>query len=782
MGDVMIKDKLKEEKLFYIKGFILPLIVAMAIFLPMLIVDNGYMTYIADYNMQQIPFMTRCVELVREGNFGIDWQIDIGLDVVASYSYYGLGSPFFWLLCLFPSNMTVYVMPYVYILKFVVSSFTAMMYFKRYVQNKDFAIIGGLLYAFSSLSFYTALFYSFQDAYALFPLLLIALDKLVYEDKKGFLCVAIAINALNNYFFFINECVFLVFYFIIRYICDKTHRIKISKMGVIAIECIIGVLIASVLFIPSIYSMLQSDRATNNSWDLTSIYSYFNIESFIYKFDSLLFPGDILTVPKFFGFESYLNVATYLPFVSIVGVIDYIRKNKKNWLSILSIVCIILLFIPVLNSVFMLFNVTQYSRWLYMLICILSLISVKTFESRNINISSFYITFGLMLISTISVCLGTILIQENRTVLAYNAILYTILGYVSIFISYKVYKTSKENKDNTLKYSRKVLSGVIISSIIMGISVLHCAKIMQNMNIQDIIADEAYELVEEEQTYRTLVLDESAGNFSMLHNFKSSDSFITNKNNNLIQFHNLVGYSNVVNNNLEDYPAAVTLLGSKYILLGKQNTLPVNLTRTIEQYTNCKVLKQTENYIILENEYILPMGYAYDMYIPYSDILYTLKHNDYKLLQAVVLDEETAIKYKDLLTKIDIPEDSASFDLFKKHYEKRLEGGIDTWEWKKDKFIATTSYNEEKFVVFTIPYSEWWSVTIKGEKVGIDKANNGLMCLRVPSGEQIIEFTYHNKINDIGLYVTIIGIVLFILYITIVNRVTKRDINNTKAA
>ena len=106
-------------------SFLLPLAGAALLFLPFLILDKGYFIYYGDFNVQQIPFYQMAHDSVRAGNFAWNWTTDLGANFVGSYSFYLLGSPFFWLTIPFPSAAVPYLMGPLLILKFACCSAAA---------------------------------------------------------------------------------------------------------------------------------------------------------------------------------------------------------------------------------------------------------------------------------------------------------------------------------------------------------------------------------------------------------------------------------------------------------------------------------------------------------------------------------------------------------------------------------------------------------------------------------------------------------------------------------
>ncbi|MGN1119629.1 MAG: YfhO family protein, partial [Oscillospiraceae bacterium] len=252
----------KQEMKYYKSAFLTALLMGIVLVAPFLIIDGGYFIFYGDYNAQQIPFYKECIRSVQSGNFGWNWQTDLGANFIGSYSFYTLGSPFFWLAALFPESMSQYLMAPLLVLKLALASLFAFAYIRRFVTKPRLAVIGGLLYAFSGFSMYNIFFNHFHEAIVFFPLLLIGLEEAVINKRRGMFLLTVALNAFVNYFFFIGECVFLVIYFVVRLCMDKSFRINLTDFACLAFESVVGVMLAGILFVPSIYQVLDVPRST----------------------------------------------------------------------------------------------------------------------------------------------------------------------------------------------------------------------------------------------------------------------------------------------------------------------------------------------------------------------------------------------------------------------------------------------------------------------------------------------------------------------------------------
>ena len=98
------------ERNCYLKAFVYGLCISFLLFIPFILVDEGLFLFYGDFNVQQVPFYQMCHDAVRSGNVKWSWTTDLGANFVGSYSFYLLGSPFFWLTIPFPSEAVPYLM------------------------------------------------------------------------------------------------------------------------------------------------------------------------------------------------------------------------------------------------------------------------------------------------------------------------------------------------------------------------------------------------------------------------------------------------------------------------------------------------------------------------------------------------------------------------------------------------------------------------------------------------------------------------------------------------
>ena len=387
--------KLFKSRVFI--AFLLSFCLGALIILPNLIYGLGRYNLTGDFSAQQIPFNMMINDSLKEGSFLWTWFNDLGSNFIGTFSFYNIFSPFNLITYLFPSTWFPYLIGWVYILKYAVAGVTSYLFLKRYVKKEKLALLGSLLYTFSGFQLTNMVFYHFHDVVAFFPLLLYTLDNLIYDDKKIWFGLSISLLAFTNWFFFIGQCVFLVLYFIVKVLCHE-YKITWKKFLYLVFEGLCGVGIAMIVLLPTLLFTISNPRVAD-TWKVGKMFIY-PFKYYIEIIRGFILPAESMFKSAFISSHNFQSIETYLPFVGILLVLGCLIKNYKKWYSILFIVCLVIIFIPIFNSSFFMFTTNYYARWFYMIILIMSLMSIKCLEDKcSLNIPLF-INFTLLFIVT----------------------------------------------------------------------------------------------------------------------------------------------------------------------------------------------------------------------------------------------------------------------------------------------------------------------------------------------------------------------------------------------
>ena len=406
MSSTTLKSHKRKKENYSLKAFLWGVIISALFIVPSMIIDKGMYLYYGDYNAQVMPFYQIMSEAIKSGNFGWNQYTDLGTSLVGGYAFYNLGSPFFWFLVLFPIKAIPYVMGPLTILKFGLSSFNAFHFLKRYTKDKNNAVIGSMLYAFSGFAIYGLVFH-FSDVLVFFPLLLTALDMYIYENKRGRFALMVAVCAIVNYYFFIAEAVFCLIYWIVR-MATKSYRISAREVVYLVFEAIIGVGLAMFILLPSAYHIVGNTRVSDSNLTGWKLWIYDNAYIYIKRLVSFFVPPDhpnrTTYVSKYD--DRWFSVTAYLPLFSMSGVFAILfNKHRNKWLRVFYGVCTVFMFVPALNSTFQMFTETSYVRWYFMLLMIMSLGSVTALEDPSTKWKK-SITVNLVSVTAIALIIG----------------------------------------------------------------------------------------------------------------------------------------------------------------------------------------------------------------------------------------------------------------------------------------------------------------------------------------------------------------------------------------
>ena len=776
---------LKPQKSKALSTFLIALGVAAAFFLPYMFIDRGYFIFYGDFNVQQIPFYQECHAAIKSGNWGWNWNTDLGANFIGSYAYYLVTSPFFLITLPFPNSFVPYLMGPLLILKFACCALTAYFYIRRFTKTSDAARLGGLLYAFSGFSVYNIFFNAFHEAFIVFPLLLLALELLITENKRGVFALAVCLCAVTNYFFFFGMVVFTIIYFFVR-LCSKAIKIKWSRFFILLIEAVIGFIMAAFILVPSIYTILGNNRIDNYLLGWNAI-MYGKEQIYLNVIECFFFPPDIPSRPVFFpGAEvKWSSLGGWMPLFSMVGVFAWFSQRKGNWLKRIIGICTFMALVPVLNSAFYAFNSAYYARWFYMPILMMSLATVMLTEDRNADWSSGYKwVLGITVAFALVIGLFPKYNSENKLVFglysedvnntyAIRFWIACLVAIVSLFILYFVLSLVKTNRK---AFFRTATVCVCVISIVYGN--IYISQGRAHSYDQESIMIEQY--IEGEvdlpgsDTFRVDTYD-CVDNTSMALGLPGINAFHSVVPGSIMEFYPFVGVTRDVASRpkVENY-ALRSLLSVKYLLnrTGGDSFVEDNGETLMPGYN---YLKTEGGYYIYENENYIPYGFSYDYYMTYD---FCENYNEDSraalMLKAILLTDEQITKYGHLMQDVNTLSSSNSanydnslalnYEAFQSDCKKLAETSAYSFKVDNGGFTAKVNRNKESLVFFSVPYEKGWSAMVNGSPVEIEKVNNGLMAVLVPEGASTIRFNYTTPGLASGIIISILSFGIFIIY------------------
>lgn len=741
--------------------------------------NGGIFTYYGDYNCQQICFYMHAHEMVKSGTLGWDWVTDLGANFIGSYSFYLLFSPFFWLTLPFPTEAVPYLMAPLFVLKFCTAAFTSYFYFARFVKDKRFALIGGLLYAFSGYCIYNIFFNHFLDVVAFFPLILIGLEQLLTEDKHGLFLLAVALNAIVNYWFFIGEVVFVILYFFLR-ITDQKMENRMKKFLFVALESVLGLMLSAFAVLPSVLAILSNPRtgADNllNGWSLWLYYSEQRIPAIIASF---FFPPDLPSKQNMFTGQGaqWASMAGWLPLFGMTGAIAYVRSRKKSWLTKVIIACIVFAFVPVLNSLFVLLNNSYYDRWFYMFELILVLATVKVLESCSeskpgedaIDYGKGLIpSFVIVILLTVILMLTPVnysdtgwqigLVYDNSWFLmsASFSVICLILSAVLWYLRKKPYFR------NTL---------VILTTVVCAAYGFAYIRFGYNSatDHREIIDDVVglygeMELPNEEgDNFVRTDFYECFDNMGLYWNMPSIQCFHSIVPSSIMEFYPEVGVTRDVSSKPSfDFYGLRALLSVRYLYAGAHETTPTDeICRGFSYYDT------VNNYNIYVNENYIPMGFTFDHYVSQDEWEEVpVDQRDKVLVSALVLTNSQIRRYSSCLSHLSSGADQyMSYRAFERYATARQNSSGVYFRTTENGFESLIYLPKDNLVFYSVPYEEGWKAYVNGKETAIEKVDIGFMAVYAEAGTNEIVFVYETPGLKIGLCVSLTSLFLTALYV-----------------
>lgn len=751
-------DQQALKKLLLLAGFS-----ALAMFLPFLLADGGRFALISDFNFQQIPFNMHANWALKNGQIGWDWFTDLGVNFIGAFSFYNLGSPFFWLTLPFPKETFPYLIGWLYVLKYVAAAAFAFLWIRRHVQDPDYAVIGALLYAFSGFSHINLQFYHFHEVIAFFPLLLYALDRLVLEDRRGWFALVTALMVLVNYFFFFGQVLFLLLYFFTVYRFPSGKERKDRFLAVL-IEGVLGGMAASILLLPSAFFILFSPK----TGDMLSFKDFFlfSKERSLTIVKALLFPAEAMTGPSAFFLFDYSSASFYLPALGLsMALAGTHRSRFRRLLPLLALMA----FIPVLNASFTLFNALYYARWFYMPALLAAAVSAEALEKahpmakrRGLQLSM-GLTISFLALGFLLAEMDTVYFVPSHFLLTGGLALAGLLLTWLILTGTKVTRldgpTSGQDgamprQETALK--RRILILVTGFSIITGLYSLSLTRSADPTETRAFARGYLFRMAEiplgeeGDQDFR-FYSDEPAWNLALLNHVPSVNSFITTNSPSTYEFFDAVGIRHIPTSLFpEKVHDILTFLSVRYRL--DTGIEPVSGWIPRQSFDN-----GYQTVEVLENPDFIPFGFPLDHFIHKGDLLAIPEEERAGvLIQALVVPD--GLKAPEHLEPF--PTKGSPSSLAEIAQDKRSHS-VQNFRRDSRGFSADVTVAEPTTFLFTVPADQGWRASIDGREAPFMKSL-GFLALTVPPGPHRIEFTYRIPGLISGVLLSVTGFMLIV--------------------
>ena len=655
----------------------------------------------------------------------------LGTDLYSGFLGICNGNVFSPLMIFFRDNIRIYIIIELILCLYISSLSMSSFLRKENIQNEKIVTLFSLMYSFSGFVYVNIGNYSFLRFYAFLPLLLSAICDFYKTNRISKFILIVTILFMQSYYYMYPTVILMIIYCLYKDIINRNSiSFAIKRYLFLIFGFLCGICISAAITLPGIVSVMNNPRVGENP-DNSII---FNINLLLSFIQDLIVPNisanynTLLSKFADGNYHFYQNSFT-IGIIPVVASIEYLLKNKK--IAILCLPLLLGMIFTKISSAFHGFSLPSF-RWTFIIIPLLLLFASKNIEEKkNLNKKIEIATILIIFISFIINLISTI---NNISDIKVDVILRIFVIICSFVI---LYLYEKNNNIGIL------LSGIIYVSMFILITVNQSyiispkSRTFDNYTIdslQDTNDDLMYRIF---TPYEIFYYDSKLQLNEALREGYMSTSAYCSSISDLQDFHKALNYKYWDIQN--DDPNVMKMLGVKYYILPKVSKYDKSNT-TFIGYMNGE-------YPIYEvNEYL---GFAHT----YDSLNYFSFYNNTKDFQNTLFI------------------DDSNFDISRYN---NLENKKMIIEEKGPNFIkGAINVDNENILLIPIPYSKGWKVLDNGERMQAISVNGGFMGLPLLKGENNIEIYYKPPYIKLGIIVSSISVVIFLLVLIIEKRNKK---------
>ena len=466
------------------------------------------------------------------------------------------------LLCIFSTSENILeYYTFIILLRIGLSGFTMCKYLKYKFKNQSNLryIIFCISYALMAYNVCYFFNYMYFDTVVLFPIVVLGLDKLIYERKNRLYIISLTLSIISNFYIGYMVCIFSLLYFIYNIVIYKLDRNIIKDF---IISSLLSGFMCMIIIIPEANELLKGKALLYTS-NKTEYFKFnMNFLNIFYKF----LPGSTSNYDLKYGM-----VNIYVSLFVIILVIKYFfnkKISKKERITTLIFILFFLLSISfnLLDFAWQLFQKPIWYPNRYIFTFSFFLITIAMKEITNITYKTNIKENLIIIISFILLTLYSIISlkihNDNLKIISY------ILGIILI-LQYTFFLNNKNAKYLlVMLFFIEVTTNAIFTLKIMG-KTTTMTQYKTNEEINEKAVKHIKEIENKDNNFYRMELSTSTvHNSPSLLNYNGINHFNSVKNAKTLNFLNKFNYQVTDDTSVEfnNYnPYLTSLLGIKYI-------------------------------------------------------------------------------------------------------------------------------------------------------------------------------------------------------------------------
>ena len=466
------------------------------------------------------------------------------------------------LLCIFSTSKNILeYYTFIILLRIGLSGFTMCKYLKYKFKNQSNLryIIFSISYALMAYNVCYFFNYMYFDTVVLFPIVILGLDKLIYERKNRLYIISLTLSIISNFYIGYMVCIFSLLYFIYNIVIYKLDKNIIKDF---IISSLLSGFMCMIIIIPEANELLKGKALLYTS-NKTEYFKFnMNFLNIFYKF----LPGSTSNYDLKYGM-----VNIYVSLFVIILVIKYFFNKKIYKKERITTLIFILFFLfsisfNLLDFAWQLFQRPIWYPNRYIFTFSFFLITIAMKEITNITYKTNIKENLIIIISFILLTLYSIISlkihNDNLKIISY------ILGIILI-LQYTFFLNNRNAKYLlVMLFFIEVTTNAIFTLKIMG-KTTTMTQYKTNEEINEKAVKHIKEIENKDNNFYRMELSTSTvHNSPSLLNYNGINHFNSVKNAKTLNFLNKFNYQVTDDTSVEfnNYnPYLTSLLGIKYI-------------------------------------------------------------------------------------------------------------------------------------------------------------------------------------------------------------------------